>query len=50
MKTIIKIIIIVVLVALLGSLPLNILGIVFDWLVRFIAKYIDFFGWGRVLK
>ena len=52
MKTLIKIIIIVALIVVFGSLPLAILGTVFDWLawlVKAIAKAIDFFGWGGVI-
>jgi hypothetical protein len=53
LKTLLKIIIIVALVVVFGSLPLAILGKVFEWLaaaLKFIANAIDFFGWGGILQ
>lgn len=52
MKTMLKLIIIVVLVVLFGALPIKILGVAFEWLariLRIIAGAIDFFGWGGVI-
>jgi len=52
MKTLLKIIIIVALVVLFGSLPLAVLGMIFQWLswlLKTIAGAINFFGFNGII-
>lgn len=51
MKTLLKIILIAALVILFGALPLTLLGKIFDVLgmvFKWLAQWIDFFGWGGI--